>query len=110
MERPHGFPSSSRLCLTAILFELTILFAFARFYGVSLAKMLMGNRSINQMFSTREIFDAVPSVKASMPKNALGDLTACLHYSDDWNVLDDEEWDDIYDTAKVEAGESTACQ
>jgi hypothetical protein len=40
-----------------------------RFYGACLAKMFMENRSINQMFCTREIFNAVPSIQASMTKN-----------------------------------------
>jgi hypothetical protein len=52
----------------------------ARFYGACLDKMLMGNRSIEQIFCTREIFNAVPPIQASMTKNALEDLTACLHY------------------------------
>jgi hypothetical protein len=34
-----------------------------RFYGACLAKMFMGNRSINQIFCTREIFNAVPSIQ-----------------------------------------------
>ena len=54
------------------------------------------------MFSTREIFDAVPSVQASMMKNALDDMMGCLHYSDDWDVLD------TYNDSKVEADVSTA--
>jgi hypothetical protein len=60
----------------------------ARFYdGACLAKMLMGNKSIVQKFSTGEIFDAVPSIQASMTRNSLEDLTTCLHYSDDWDHL-----------------------
>jgi hypothetical protein len=39
-----------------------------------------------------------------MPKNALEDLTVCLHYSDNWDYKDD--WDDIYDDPKVEADAS----
>jgi hypothetical protein len=42
-----------------------------RFYGTCLAKMFMGNRSINQIFCTREIFNAVPSIQASMTKNTM---------------------------------------
>jgi hypothetical protein len=38
---------------------------------------------IEQIFSTREVFDAVPSIQAAMTKGALEDLTSCLHYSDD---------------------------
>jgi hypothetical protein len=39
-----------------------------------------------------------------MPKNALEDLTVCLHYSEDWER--DDDWDDIYDNPKVEADTS----
>ena len=68
----------------------------------------MGNRSIVQIFSTRDIFDAVPSIQEAMTKNCLEDLTACLHYSDDWEIDDDEEWDDIYPCPQVEAEPGTA--
>ena len=60
------------------------------------------------MFLTREIFDAVPSVQASMTKNSLEDLTACLHYSDDWDVMGDADWEDTHCDPKVEADVSTA--
>jgi hypothetical protein len=80
----------------------------ARFYGACLGKMLTGGRSIEQIFSTREIFDAVPSIQASMTKSALQDLTSCLHYSDDWDPKNDEVWDDIYEDPKVESEEGTA--
>jgi hypothetical protein len=43
----------------------------ARFYEACLAKMLMGNRSIEQIFCSREFFNAVPPIRAAMPKNAL---------------------------------------
>ena len=78
----------------------------ARFYGTTLAKMLMGNRSIEQIFCSREYFNAVPPIQECMPKNALEDLTICLHYSDDWEC--DDNWDDIYDDPKVEADASMA--
>jgi hypothetical protein len=68
----------------------------ARFYGSCLAKMFMGNQSINQIFCTREMFNAVPLIQASMTKNALEDLTGCLHYSDDWDVMGSGNWDDRY--------------
>jgi hypothetical protein len=81
----------------------------ARFYGACLGKMLSGGRSITQIFCTREIFDAVPSIQAAMTKSALKDLTACLHYSDDWDPKDDDRvWDDIYKDPKVVADEGTA--
>jgi hypothetical protein len=39
----------------------------ARFYGACLGKMLVGNRSIEQIFCTREIFNAVPSFQGRFP-------------------------------------------
>jgi hypothetical protein len=80
----------------------------ARFYGACLGRMLNGGRSIVQIFSTREILDAVPSIQAAMTKSALQDLTTCLHYSDDWDPKDNGVWDDIYYDAKVVAPPSTA--
>ena len=70
--------------------------------------MLYGNRSIEQMFCTRDIFNAIPSIQASMTKNCLEDLTACLHYSDDWLLMGDGVWSDYYDDPKVEAKPGTA--
>jgi hypothetical protein len=70
--------------------------------------MLVGNRSIVQIFSRREIYDTVPSIQASMTKSAMEDLTGCLHYSDDWEPMGDDNWDDVYDYPKVEADPSTA--
>jgi hypothetical protein len=80
----------------------------ARFYGSFLGKMLVGNQSIEQIFCTREIFNAVPSIQASMKKNALEDLNACLRYSDDWEVMGDGDWDDTYDDPHASAAPSTA--
>jgi hypothetical protein len=80
----------------------------ARFYGTCLCRMSNGGRLIDQIFSTREILDTVPSIQAAMTKSALEDLTACLHYSDDWDPKDDGVWDDIYKDAKVVADEGTA--
>jgi hypothetical protein len=52
-----------------------------------LSIMLMGNQSIDQIFFPRVYFNAVSPIQVSMTKNALEDLTGCLHYSDDWEVL-----------------------
>jgi hypothetical protein len=73
----------------------------ARFYGACLGKMLMGNCSIEQIFCTREIFDAVPSIQASITENTLEDLTGCLHSSDDWELMGAPNWDDIYVIPKL---------
>jgi hypothetical protein len=80
----------------------------ARFYGACLCKMLMGNRSIEHIFCIKEIFNAVPSIQASITKKALEDLTGCLHYSDDWELMGAPNWDDICDDPKVEADASMA--
>ncbi|OEU21319.1 hypothetical protein FRACYDRAFT_234945 [Fragilariopsis cylindrus CCMP1102] len=66
-----------------------------------------GNKIIEQIFSTGEIMDAVPSIQASMPKGALEDLTSCLHYSDNWDREDGGVSDDTYDDPKVIADPST---
>ena len=80
----------------------------ARLYGACMAKMLMGNRSIVQIFSTRDIVDAVPLIQESMTKNCLEDLIACLHYSDDWDIDEDNDWGDVYPDPQVEAELGTA--
>jgi hypothetical protein len=43
-----------------------------------------------------------------MTKNVLEDLTSCLHYSDDWELMRDGVWADTYSDPKVEADESSA--
>ena len=60
------------------------------------------------MFSTREIFDAVEPVKNSMPQSAMEDLSRCLHFADDWEDAEDEEWEQKYNDIKEEAVDTTA--
>jgi hypothetical protein len=80
----------------------------ARFYGACLCRMNNGGCSIEQIFSTREILKAVPSIQAAMTKGVLEDLTTCLHYSNNWDPEDSGIWDDIYNDPKVVAHQSTA--
>ena len=76
----------------------------ARFYGTSLmAKILMGNQSVNQIFCSREYFNEVLPIQASMPKNEPKDSTSCLYYSDNCDPKKNDNWDD-----KVVAPPSTA--
>jgi hypothetical protein len=63
---------------------------------------------IDQIFSTRNILNAIPSIQAAMTKGALEDLTTCLHYSDNWDPKEDGVWDDVYDDPKVVADPSAA--
>ena len=79
----------------------------ARFYGCLLAKMLAGNPSDRQAFSSREVFNAVEPIKNSMTLNAVQDLKRCLHFSDDWED-DDDDWDEEYTDCKIEAPDGTA--
>jgi hypothetical protein len=58
------------------------------------------------LYCSREFFNVVPPIQEAMPKNALEDLTVCLHYRDDWEC--DDNWDDVYDDPKVEADASMA--
>ena len=80
----------------------------ARYYGCCLARMLHGNPSIERMYSSRNTFDAVEVIKNCMPQDAMKELTRCLHFADDWEQGDDEEWDTIYSDVKVQADENTA--
>ena len=80
----------------------------ARFYGCIIAKMLAGNPSITDMFCTREVFNAVEPVKNCMTLDAMKDLSRCLHFSDDWEEDDEEDWDEHYKDVKVEPDENTA--
>jgi hypothetical protein len=54
-------------------------------------------KAVNQIFCTREIFNAVPLIQASMKKNAMEDLTSCLHYSDDLELMGDGIWSDTWE-------------
>ena len=48
-----------------------------------MARMLQGDASIKDM--------------DSMPRNFLQDLTRLLHFVDDWEIKEDENWDDTFD-------------
>ena len=60
------------------------------------------------MWSVREIFDAVPSVKESMPQDAYKDLYRCMHFVDDWEADTDSEQEEYFMDIKVEAAGETA--
>ena len=79
----------------------------ARFYSCLLAKMLTGSSSNPRMFSTRNIFDAIEPVKSCMPLDAMKDLTRCLHYTNDWDLEEDNQWETLYTNPKIEAHNET---
>ena len=74
----------------------------ARFYGVMMARIWSNNTSIDKMWSVREIFDAVPSVKESMPQDAYKDLYCCMHFVDDWGADTNSKWEEYFMDLKVE--------
>ena len=43
-----------------------------------------------------------------MTLDAIKDLTRCLHFADDWEDEEDEEWEQKYNDSKEEAADTTA--
>ena len=79
----------------------------ARFYGVMLCRAMTGNKSILDIWSTRSVHKANPSIKECMPQDAFKDLCRCMHFADDWEG-GDLRWNEKYDDAKVETPEESA--
>ena len=61
------------------------------FYGVTMARILSNNTSIDNMWLVRKILDSVPSMKESMPQDAYKELYYCMHFVDDWEADSDSE-------------------
>ena len=78
-----------------------------RFHGLMLARMLTGNRSIDDIWSTRHAFSANGPIKESMPQDNFKDLRRCLHFANDWEE-DDDRWNKVYEHEKEAAPENTA--
>lgn len=55
----------------------------AQFYGVVMVRIWSNNTQIKNMWSVRELLNAVPSVKESMPKDSYKDLYWCMYFVDD---------------------------
>ena len=68
-----------------------------RLYGVMMARMLQGDASIKDMYTTRSWFKHNAPAVDSMPRNCLQDLIRLLHFVDDWEIEEDENWDDTFD-------------
>ena len=67
-----------------------------RLYGVMMAGILQGDASIKDMYSTRSWFKHNAPAVDSMPRDCLQDLTWLLHFVDDWEIEEDENWDDTF--------------
>jgi len=68
-----------------------------RLYGVMMARMLQGDASVPDMYTTRSWFKHNAPAVESMPRNCLQDLIRLLHFVDDWEIEEDENWDDTFD-------------
>ena len=42
-----------------------------------------------------------------MPLDAMKDLTRCLHYTNDWDLEEDNQWETLYTNPKIEAHNET---
>ena len=62
-----------------------------------IARMLSGDPSIAKMYDSRSWFNhCAPAVEA-MSRNCLQDLHHLLHFVDDWEINEDENWEYVYD-------------
>ena len=70
---------------------------FERLYGVMIAQMLQDDASIKDMYSSWSWFKHNAPAVDSMPRNCLQDLIRLLHFVDDWEIEENENWDDKFD-------------
>ena len=77
------------------------------FHGVMLARMVTGNRSIDDISSTHHAFISNGPIKESMPQDAFKYHCRCLYFADNWEE-DDERWNKVYEHEKEAAPENTA--
>ena len=49
---------------------------------------------MDNMWSVREVLDAVLSVKEYMPQDVYKNLDHCMHFVDDWEADLDSKWDE----------------
>ena len=59
----------------------------ARFCGAMMARIWSNNTSIDNTWSVRKLVDTVPFVKESMPQDVYKDLYHCMHFVDDWLIV-----------------------
>ena len=77
-------------------------------YSIMIALMLCGDPSIENMYNSRSQFDHCAPATKSMPQDCLQDLYQLLHFVDDWEIDDDDNWNKIYSHIKAEGVECTA--
>ena len=77
------------------------------FFGVMICREISGNRSIDDLFSTRWAFFASGPIKESMPQDALKDLLRCMHFADNWEESN-KEWTAKYANEQAAPAEGTA--
>ena len=68
-----------------------------------MARMLQGDTSVKDMYSTRSWFNHNAPAVDSMPRDCLQDLTRLLHFVDDWELDgNDFEWNEVFDFPKCD--------
>ena len=72
----------------------------ARYFGIELCRMLRGWPTYEEVWSTRESLFEIGVCTESMPLGAIFDLNRCMHFVDDWEEDDDEDWETIYPDAR----------
>ena len=72
----------------------------ARYFGVEISRMLRGFPSVDETWSTRESLFEIGLCVESMPKAAMYDMSRCIHFTDDSEVEDEEDWDSVYPDKK----------
>lgn len=76
----------------------------ARYYfGVEICHMLRGFPSVDETRLIRESLFEIGLCSESMPKAAMQDMARCIHFTDDWDIEEDLEWDSVYPEKKRES-------
>ena len=69
-----------------------------RLYRVMMARMLQGDMSVPDMYSTRRWFNHNAPAVDSIPRDCLLDLTQLLHFVYDWELNENaSEWNEVFD-------------
>ncbi len=66
----------------------------ARFFWCQLVHVRKGLASVGDCWSTHKLLDAIGIAKESMPCNAFYDMMRCMHFVNDWEDEEGDEWDD----------------
>ena len=77
------------------------------FHGEMISRSQSGNKSIEEIWSTRSVHKANWPIKESMTKYAFKDLCRYMQFADDWGE-EDEGWDEKYNDVREIIAQGTA--